>query len=183
MLWNDDTSIQIVRDILCEQIAMTLFNDVVKAQENPKRHTKRQAKSSDNTALYSPDGEHYVVQCEGMPMHIRIEDYRRITSSLKEIFFASEDTEGVLRLLEMGQYTVRAGKPNHLCINSFDYPLQTIGESEMDRGAIGDMATHMERSSQELNALIDANLFVKDSEIAKVMQRVMMDFRKRLEKA
>lgn len=183
MLWNDDTTIPAIRDIICEQVALVLFKEVVKNQENPRRHVKSSSKSAGNNGLYSPDGEHYAVQCEGTPMYIRIGDYKRIISSPREIFFASEDNQGVLRLLDMGQYTVCAGKTGHLCINSFDYPLKTIGESEMDRGAMDDMAMHMERLTKELNSLIDDNLFVRDSEVAKTMQRVMMDFRKRLEEA
>ncbi len=114
-------------------------------------------------------------------MQIRKEDYSKIMTHPQEIFFASEDINGVLRLLDMGQYTVRTSKPGHLCINSFDYPLKTTAESAMDHGAIGDMAARMELATMDLEKQIRANIFVAKSSVVSTLDRVLRSFLKRLE--
>ena len=104
MLWSEESSIPVVRQIIAETVVASLFSDILKRYKSFKRHAKVEI---NNTHLYSPDREHYIIQCDDSPLKIKISDYQRIKSAPNEVFFGSETINNTLMLRSQGQFIMR----------------------------------------------------------------------------
>ena len=78
MLWNDEPSIPVVKQIIAETVVASLFSDILEQYKSYKRHANVE---NNDTRLYSPDQEHYIIQCDDSPLKIKIKDYQRMQSS------------------------------------------------------------------------------------------------------
>lgn len=83
ILWNDEPSIPVVKQIIAETVVASLFSDILEQYKSYKRHANVE---NNDTRLYSPDQEHYIIQCDDSPLKIKIKDYQRMQSSPDEVF-------------------------------------------------------------------------------------------------
>lgn len=68
ILWNDEPSIPVVKQIIAETVVASLFSDILEQYKSYKRHANVE---NNDTRLYSPDQEHYIIQCNDSPLKIK----------------------------------------------------------------------------------------------------------------
>ena len=68
ILWNDEPSIPIVKQIIAETVVSSLFSQILEQYKSYKRHANIE---NNDTHLYSPDREHYIIQCDDSPLKSR----------------------------------------------------------------------------------------------------------------
>lgn len=180
ILWNDESSISPLANMICEEITLTVFRDILEQHKSNRRHV---CTAKQSASLFSPDGIRYVVQCEGSPMLIDMRDYEMVRNHPKEVFFASENSDNQLILREMGQYALRFNKPGHLCINSYDYPLKTTADAELGEDFMRGVSERLDYISRDIDNCIDKNLFTHNSSMRPTLRRAMGDLRRRIEGA
>lgn len=69
ILWCDEASIPVIRQIIAEAVVASMFRDVLEQFKSYQRHVGIE---KNNIRLYSPDQEHYIIQCDDSPLKIKI---------------------------------------------------------------------------------------------------------------
>lgn len=179
ILWNEDTGIEVVRQIVVETVVSVLFRETLDSYKSNRRHASTQKRPS--ARLYSPDGNHYIIQVEGSPMKIAIADYERIMKSPADIFFGSETADGRIILRKQGQYVVRWAKNGFISINNFVYPLRTVSDEQLNPGFLRDLGESVSEIANQLYDSINRNLFLSGSELSKLVQSVVGLYKERFE--
>lgn len=140
ILWNDEPSIPVVKQIIAETVVASLFSDILEQYKSYKRHANVE---NNDTRLYSPDQEHYIIQCDDSPLKIKIKDYQRMQSSPDEVFFGSETTDSTLMLRSRGQFVMRFVKDGVICINNYNYFLRTESDNQLSKDFIAEIGIQL----------------------------------------
>ncbi|MGM9842669.1 MAG: AAA family ATPase [Muribaculaceae bacterium] len=177
ILWNADSQIEKVESIVNETVVAALFKDIFEKYKGNKRQVA--GKKSDES-LYSPNGVHYVIKCDGIPLKIAISDYNKIRSNPNEIFFGSETADNRIVLKAVGQYAIRFFKEGYVCINNFSYPLCTVSDNEQSRAFVENMNGDIEMLESSIFKTIDDNIFTCFSERHRQLKSVLSVYKKRL---
>ncbi len=179
MIWNDEASIPEIKQILAEVILASLFRNYLDRFKSFKRHAAS-AKASPK-GLYSPDGKHYIINCDGSPLKISIADYNKIKASPKEIFFGSETKEGSLAILSRGQVAIYFVEEGVVCINNYRYRLRTIADSQLSNDFIAAAGDSIEDIANTLYIQINHNMFVANSDIFGTLKQLVATYREKIE--
>lgn len=177
MLWNESTSMDEVRDMVAEAIVAAVFRNILDRFKSPKRHAVSQ--KGNDSSLFSPDGQSYLIDCDGSPLKIRKIDYDMLRKDPKGFYFASETTDGTLIFSGGGQFTVTYEKKGVLKINGYSYPLKTVADKELDRTFISETENTFDYTINELYRSIDRNIFTARTKTFHALQAVAEIYRKR----
>ncbi len=162
MLWNDDGTIDEVSAVIAERLVAGKFGALLDANKSSRRHVQA-GKGSDE--LFSIDGVHYMVKCDGVTLRIRIRDYDMLAKS-GDLVYASETTDERLVLNANGSLSLRVIKPGTLNINSYNYPLLTVNDREMSEQFLSEMGDTLEDLMCGLARQISENMFVTNGRVA-----------------
>lgn len=176
ILWNSDAEISVILDLLAEEIVKALFLDILQKYNELKRIAGKAAKDN---SLYSPDGIHYVIQCNGFMLKIRQVDYEMIRQSPNDFFFASESMDERLIFRDQGQYSVRFTKQGHVSINSYSYPLLTVSGSILANDFFKSLPEQIDSRIEAFRHDIKKNLFVDSEPIQRRIWISTQAFKKR----
>lgn len=177
LLWNDDSMIVEVRQMTAEAVIAAIFRKILDEFKSSKRHAI--GRKNAESGFYSPDGECYLIDCEGSPLKIRKADYSMILADPRGIFFGSESTEGTLVFSDGGQFAISLEKKGVLKINGFSYPLKTMSDQELDNGFISDAENIFDTTINSLFGDIDRNLFTSGSKTFHAIHGVAAIYRRR----
>lgn len=179
ILWNEDSAIPVIRQTVAETVVSMLFRDLLEKYKSYKRHASTQKDAS--IRLYSPDSKHYVIDCEGAPMKIKISDYDKINSSPNDIYFGSETADGRIILKNRGQYALRKAKDGCICINNYTYPLRTISDNQLSLNFLREIGDAVSEIANNLYSAINHNIFLASSDICKPIQAVVGVYKERFD--
>ncbi len=183
MLWNDEASIQEIKQLLAEVILASLFRSYLERFKSYKRHAavaKDKGKDS-RKDLYTPDRKHYVIQIDDSPLKITISDYKKLQSSPKDIFFASETKDGTLALRDRGQFAIYFVEEGVVCINNYRYKLRTIADSQLSDDFMAEAGDSIEDIANNLYAKMNQNLFVAKSDMYTTLRQLVAVYRQKME--
>lgn len=155
ILWNEPSQISEINKIVAEETVSTLFRDILEQHKSTKRH----ATKDNSTTFYSPDGENYLIQCDGFQLKLKISDYLDMKAS-GDYYFASETTNEQLVVKEKGQYAIQVIKEGQVLINSYSYPLVTSSDRLINDRFLSDMTDTLSGLANTLRRNISDNLFV-----------------------
>ena len=178
MLWNDETMIPTVNELIANQVTAVFFAKLVEHHKSNKRHV---AKKSNEGNYYSPDGTHYVVQCTNCTFRLKISNYELMANHPNEFYYASEVTDGQLEMKQMGQYVMRVYKKGHVCINGYNYPLLLESEAELGNSFLADVNEELTQTVSKLKKEIAENIFVKDASIIRSLSHALSMYKRQLE--
>lgn len=176
MLWNDDSTIDELKQLTAETIMSELFKKILDSYKSPKRHA---IGNKANSKFYSPDGLCYLIECDGSPLMIHKSDYELIRKDSKGIFFGSETTEGHLIISDGGQFVIKFVKDGVLSINGYSYPLQRESEKELGKGFISDTENEFDTVIDRLYMDIQHNIFTSNSEVVAILKSTAGMYRTR----
>ncbi len=179
MLWNEESSIPEIRQVLSEIILASLFRNYLDRYKSYKRHAST-GKDKTN-ALYSPDGQHYIILCDDTPLKITISDYQKIKDSPKEIFFGSETTSGALTIRPRGQFAIYFIEEGIVCINNYRYKLRTLSDNQLANDFIADAGESIDQIANGLYMLMNNNLFVVNSDMYNILKQLVAVYREKME--
>ncbi|MDE5871372.1 MAG: hypothetical protein K2H22_05490, partial [Muribaculaceae bacterium] len=177
MLWNEDSSIDEIRQITAEAVVESVYKNILDKFKSPKRHALRV--KDKNGEFMSPDGTSYLIDCDGSPLKIRKRDYNMLKKDPKGIFFGSETTDGTLLLSDGGQFTIRYEENGVLNINGFSYHLKTETDKELDRGFISETENIFDSYVNSLIRDIEQNVFTSRTKVFHTVQAIIAIYRKR----
>lgn len=178
ILWNDEQSIPIVKQIIAEAVVASLFSDILEQYKSYKRHANVE---NYDTRLYSPDREHYIIQCDDSPLKIKIKDYQRMQASPDDVFFGSETTSSTLILRSRGQFVMRFVKDGVICINNYNYFLRTEADNQLSKDFIAGIGETIDGIANKLYIEMNHNIFVANSNLYKPLQEVVAVYRTRID--
>ena len=178
MLWNDERSIPVVRQIIAEAVVASLFSHRLERYKSSKRHVSVEG---NGTRLYTPDREHYIIQCDDSPLKIKIKDYRRMQASPDDLFFGSETTDGILMIRRQGQFVMRFVKEGVICINNYNYSLSTESVDQLSNDFIAEIGDNVHDIANRLYTEMNQNLFIANSDLYKPIQDVVAIYRTRID--
>lgn len=178
ILWNDEPSIPVVKQIIAETIVASLFSDILEQYKSYKRHANVE---NNDTRLYSPDREHYIIQCDNSPLKIKIKDYQRMRSFPDEVFFGSETADSTLMLRSRGQFVMRFVRDGVICINNYNYFLRTESDNQLGKDFIAEIGDTIDDIANKLYVEMNHNLFIANSDLYKSIQEVVAVYRARLD--
>lgn len=178
MLWNDEPSIPVVKQIIAETVVASLFSDILEQYKSYKRHANVE---NNDTRLYSPDQEHYIIQCDDSPLKIKIKDYQRMQSSPDEVFFGSETTDSTLMLRSRGQFVMRFVKDGVICINNYNYFLRTESDNQLSKDFIAEIGDTIDGIANKLYVEMNHNLFIANSDLYTPIKEVVAVYRARID--
>ncbi len=172
MLWNEDSKVQEIRQLVAETIVSTLFSEVL------SRHASHQATPS--RRISKSDGS-YIIDCEGSPLKLTIADYQKIKASPNRHFMASERADGQLVIRTQGEYVLRFVKDGVVTINNFEYTLREEGDNRPAQEVLsaGSLNDALDRASASLYDAMNRNLFLTASSMPKVIQAIVAIYRQR----
>lgn len=177
MIWNDDTMISEVRAMTVEAVVSAVFKKILDGAKSPKRHAS--SKSGKETEFSSPNGSHYLIDCEGSPLKIRKTDYDRLREDPRGIYFGSETTDGTLIFSDGGQFAISFEKKGVLKINGYSYRLVTDADKELGKEFISETEDVFESAMGRLLHEIERNIFTNGTQIVRTVQGVTALYRKR----
>ena len=177
MLWNDEPSIPVVKQIIAETVVASLLSDILEQYKSYKRHANVE---NNDTRLYSPDREHYIIQCDDSPLKIKIKDYQRMLSSPDEVFFGSETTDSTLMLRSRGEFVMRFVKDGVICINNYNYFLRTESDNQLSKDFIVEIGDTLDGIVNKLYVEMNHNLFISNSDLYTPIKEVVAVYRARI---
>ena len=178
MLWNDEPSIPVVKQIIAENVVASLFSDILEQYKSYKRHANVE---NNDTRLYSPDREHYIIQCDDSPLKIKIKDYQRMQSSPDEVFFGSETTDSTLMLRSRGQFVMKFVKDGVICINNYNYFLRTESDNQFSKDFIAEIGDTIDGIANKLYVEMNHNPFIANSDLYTPIKEVVAVYRARID--
>lgn len=176
MLWNDESTIEIVRHIVVEQIVKTLLSGLLEQFKSYKRHATRKATDK---RLYIADDKYYVVLCDGSGLKIAIKDYKAMKES-NQIFFGSEMSDGTIVVRQRGSFTMQVIKEGFLNINNYNYPLRTNADQQLSENFLSEVSDKLESLAMELDNEIRNNIFVAYSDTRQCVSQHVSIYRNRI---
>lgn len=177
MLWNEDSQIADVNRMVGEAIVATLFEDVMSGyRAGLSRRTE------EDIQPFSPDGKNYVIECEDYPLKISKKDYNLLKKNPKEYFFGSETKGGQMILGSQGQFTVKFVREGAICINSFTYPLHTVGGSDYAYELRQSLELASDKLIRSFEQEIKENLFVMEPAVLQSVYTTAKMYRNRFNK-
>ncbi len=179
ILWNEDSAIPVIRQTVAETVVSMLFRDLLEKYKSYKRHAATQKDAS--TRLYSPDSKHYVIDCEGAPLKIKMSDYDKINRNPNDIYFGSETADGRIILKTRGQYALRKAKEGCICINNYTYPLRAISDNQLSLNFLREMGDSVSEIANDLYSAINHNIFLASSDIYRPIQAVVGVYKERFD--
>lgn len=179
ILWNADKEIGRLRDIIVETIVSSLFADILANYKKIVEESPKPKGPADEP--FSPDGVHYIVQCDDFTLTISSADYAKVKRNPQTMFFGSETTDGRIVIRERGQYTVRFTKPGYISLNSYNYPLVMNGASYQQQNFFRSVNKSIETLTADFNQQISANLFVRNAAIIAEIKKGIKELSKRFQ--
>lgn len=177
ILWNNDASIRPIQQIVAEAITAALFKVMLEQFQDYKRQMPA-AKSGKQP--YSADRKNYVIQCDDSPLKIKIKDYNNVRKHPEVVHFGSETADGVLVLLDRGQFTIRFVKDCCLCINGYNYYLQTAADYYMNgKSFLESIKDSFYTIVEQLNRDIAENLFTSSSDAVLALRTEVDKYKER----
>ncbi len=161
ILWNDDASVKSIQQIVAETTTASLFKVMLERYQGYMRKSSSQKSSK---RPYCTDGENYVIQCDDSPLKISIKDYNYIRRHPNEVHFGSETADGVLVMRDSGQFTIRFVNDCCLCINGYNYLLQTAADYQNGKSFLETISDSFDTTVEQLNREVANNLFVSSSD-------------------
>ena len=179
ILWNEDSMISEIRQIVAETIVSTLFGDLLEKYKSYKRHAvvKPIAKSQ----FYSPDNKHYILQCDDIPLKLSISDYEEMRDNPNDMYFGSEAADNTIIVRPRGQFVMKFAKEGAICINSYTYPLRTVADNQLSEDFLADMGESIDSMGRRMFDMINQNLFVRSSELPSIFHELIRLYKQRFE--
>lgn len=181
MLWNADKDMTTLRDMLVETIVSTLFADILAQYKKLIAEAPKPTGSANEP--YSPDGKHYIVQCDDFTLNIPIADFDKIKRNPQTIYMGAETTDGRLVLHDKGMYSIRYAKPGYLCLNSYNYPIVMGGSNYQQQNFFRTVSATIVKITEEFYSQIANNLFVKNSAIISNIKKTIKEYSKRFQQS
>lgn len=178
ILWTDEASIPFIRKILAESVVAYMFRNLLDQYKSYKRHAQMGKETSNK--LFSPDRIHYIILCDDTPLKIKIADYNRMKSSPGEIYFGSETPDNVLMLRSRGQFVMQFVKDGVLCINNYNYYLQTESDNQFSKDFIAELSERMDGIVNQLYLSMNHNIFIADSDLHMSIRETVAVYRERM---
>lgn len=182
MLWNDEAAIAEIKQLLAEVILASLFRSYLERFKSYKRHaaTPKTTEKVKVKGLYTPDQKHYIIQIDDSPLKIAISDYKKLQSSPKDIFFASETQDGTLTIRDRGQFAIYFVEEGVVCINNFRYKLRTLADSQLSNDFIADAGESIDQIANNLFSEMNHNLFVANSDMYNTLRQLVSVYRQKM---
>ena len=178
MLWSDESSIIVIRQIIAETMVATLFGSILEQYKSYKRHVNL---DKNDIRLYSPDHVHYIIKCDDSPLKIKIKDYQRMQSSPDDVFFGSETTDSILMLRSRGQFVMRFVKDGVICINNYNYFLCTECDKQLSKDFMAEIGDTIDGIANRLYIEMNHNLFIAGSDLYKPIKEVVAVYKARID--
>lgn len=177
MLWNEDSQISDVNRMIGEAIVAVLFEEVLNGYRAGVRR-----RSEEDSQPFSPDGKNYVIECDDYPLKISKKDYNRLKQNPRQYFFGSETKNGQLILGSQGQFTVKFVREGVLCLNSFTFPLHTVGGSDSAYELRQSLELESDNLIRSFEQEIKENLFVMEPAVLQSVYTTAKMYRNRFNK-
>ena len=164
ILWNDDSTIEEINRIISDCIITSLFENLMSTYRSKIKEFNQEVRRP-----FSIDGRNYTIMCEDYPLKISRIDYEKLKSRPNEYFYGSETTDGQLKILKQGQFTIKFIREGVININSYNYPLKSLSD-ETDSPFSGDeLELKADKIMREFDKSVNDNIFIGQPEILKVI--------------